>query len=253
MNILLLKKIKKYWLESINLQRKHPQKLSFKKLCQLFSKWYISQDPDKTPLTDQLPWITFPAIELLENFLTNDMKVFEYGSGGSTLFFARRVSEVVSVEHDKSWFNDVSKQIEKHNYNNCTIYLIEPKTSDNSKLDEASLKQIASDPDAYTSLSLINQSFRGKNFVDYVRLIDRFPDNYFDVILIDGRSRPSCFKHSLKKVKKGGYLVWDNTDQEHYLSTVNTAVRGYSRLDLPGPTPYADYFTITSLWCYILD
>lgn len=47
--------------------------------------------------------------------------------------------------------------------------------------------------------------------------IKKFPDNYFDIVLVDGRSRPSCLFHSLNKVKKGGLLVLDNAEREYYL------------------------------------
>jgi hypothetical protein len=32
------------------------------------------------------------------------MSIFEYGSGGSTTWWANLVSQVVSVEHDREWF-----------------------------------------------------------------------------------------------------------------------------------------------------
>ena len=46
-----------------------------------------------------LPWFTYPAIEALSNWDLSDKRVFEYGSGFSTLFWASRAKEVVSVEH----------------------------------------------------------------------------------------------------------------------------------------------------------
>lgn len=35
----------------------------------------------------KLPWISFPVIDFLKENLTSDSKVFEFGGGGSTLFF----------------------------------------------------------------------------------------------------------------------------------------------------------------------
>src|SRR5262245_35910487 len=51
-----------------------------------------------------IPWITYPAIELLRARVRPDMSVFEYGCGASTRWWAERVREVVSVEHDRAWF-----------------------------------------------------------------------------------------------------------------------------------------------------
>jgi hypothetical protein len=53
----------------------------------------------RNPLDDQIPWITFEARHFVERVLTPESIVFEYGSGGSTLF-SKRVKQVISVEHD---------------------------------------------------------------------------------------------------------------------------------------------------------
>ena len=52
-----------------------------------------------------LPWFTYGAIHFLEDRVRSDMRVFEYGSGNSTHWFAKRAREVVSVEHDGDWLN----------------------------------------------------------------------------------------------------------------------------------------------------
>ncbi len=54
-----------------------------------------------------LPWFTYPSIDFLESRIHNSMKVFEFGSGQSTLWWSMRVSTVVSVEHDVNWFNQL--------------------------------------------------------------------------------------------------------------------------------------------------
>lgn len=50
-----------------------------------------------------IPWYTYPAIEFLEPRLRPDLRVFEYGSGWSTLWWAERVASVHAVEHDAAW------------------------------------------------------------------------------------------------------------------------------------------------------
>ena len=52
----------------------------------------------KTPLDLEIPWFSYSAIDFLEEFLNNSMTVCEYGSGGSTLFFAQRTATVFSIE-----------------------------------------------------------------------------------------------------------------------------------------------------------
>lgn len=50
-----------------------------------------------------IPWYSYPAIEFLEPRIRPGLRVFEYGSGWSTLWWAQRVAEVFSVEHDAQW------------------------------------------------------------------------------------------------------------------------------------------------------
>jgi cephalosporin hydroxylase/Flp pilus assembly protein TadD len=56
-----------------------------------------------------LPWYTYPAIEFLENKLEKHFRVFEFGSGNSTLWFSNKVFQVVSVESDLEWFSYLKK------------------------------------------------------------------------------------------------------------------------------------------------
>ena len=70
---------------------------------------------------DELPWITFRAIQWLTRYLRPEMKVFEYGAGGSTLFLARRVRELVSVEHDETFHSVVAERLAKRGIQNCRL------------------------------------------------------------------------------------------------------------------------------------
>ncbi len=60
---------------------------------------------------EPIPWITYPAIAFLETRDWQDIRVFEYGSGASTQWWAKRAKSVVSVEHDKAWFDDVRPRV----------------------------------------------------------------------------------------------------------------------------------------------
>lgn len=51
-----------------------------------------------------IPWFTYPAIEYLKQFDFSDKRVFEYGSGNSSLFWANRARDVVAVESNPDWF-----------------------------------------------------------------------------------------------------------------------------------------------------
>jgi hypothetical protein len=58
-----------------------------------------------------LPWYTYPAIEFLQARVRPEMVIFEYGCGNSTLWWAKRVAEVVSVEHDGEWYRRVAARV----------------------------------------------------------------------------------------------------------------------------------------------
>ena len=50
-----------------------------------------------------LPWITYGAIHFLEGRVRDTMRVFEYGAGNSTRWWAGKTPHVTSVEHDADW------------------------------------------------------------------------------------------------------------------------------------------------------
>jgi predicted O-methyltransferase YrrM len=168
------------------------------------------------------------------------MLIYEYGAGGSTIFFAKRAREVISVEHDPEWARRVTEVMQKGGYKNCWIQVIEPT------LNATFTNGDPSDVNSYTS---DDHNFHGRSFKDYASSIDRYPDEHFDIVLIDGRARPSCFKHAIPKVKKHGYVVWDNTDRTYYFPAMQTAPKTFGFMDFPGPSPYVDLFTRTSVWC----
>jgi hypothetical protein len=70
---------------------------------------------------DPLPWYSYPCKAFLEDRITNSMRVFEYGSGMSSRWFAARVASVISVEHDGEWAATVRRDLPT----TCTI-LLEP-------------------------------------------------------------------------------------------------------------------------------
>ena len=61
-----------------------------------------------------LPWMNYPLIAFLEARLTPDLTLFEYGCGTLTLFWAQHVARVVSVEHDRAWYEAILPQLPSH-------------------------------------------------------------------------------------------------------------------------------------------
>ena len=69
-------------------------------------QWFIPRRPTEI---EPYPWLSDEATQYLENLLTPDMEVLEFGAGGSTLWFASRVKHVTSFEHDPDWQYVVKK------------------------------------------------------------------------------------------------------------------------------------------------
>lgn len=62
----------------------------------------------RQPADIELPWFSFGAISYLQKHLQPQHTVFEFGSGGSSFFFARRTAAVLSVENDALWHSRVT-------------------------------------------------------------------------------------------------------------------------------------------------
>lgn len=68
---------------------------------------------------EPIPWYTYPAIEFLNQFGFNTKKVFEFGSGNSSLYWSEKCSSLISIEHDQDWFNKIKNNIR----NNQKLFL----------------------------------------------------------------------------------------------------------------------------------
>jgi hypothetical protein len=68
---------------------------------------YAAIDKDGQPI----PWITYPAIEYLNQINLQDKRILEWGSGNSSQYFATRCNEIYSIEHNKEWFDSLQKNL----------------------------------------------------------------------------------------------------------------------------------------------
>jgi len=203
-----------------------------------YSDWKTYNSPGRSSTTESLPWITFGAIDHLKKIVRPEMTVFEYGSGGSTLFWASRVKNIVSVEHDKGWFERMRGKLGDAAASNVQYLLIEPVADAQFRMKDFE------NPDAYISS---DENYTGKNFEAYVKSIDRYPDGHFDVVVVDGRARPSCIKHAIPKLKRDGWLVVDNSDRAYYLKPFSFGAPDWKVFTYDGPAAFLKGFSRTSL------
>ena len=99
--------------------------MNFRILSKEYGQWESIKhemciDAQKNPI----PWYTYPAIEYLRQLDISDKSVFEFGCGNSSLFWAQRAKEVISIEDSKMWY----ETIRKLKNDNQQIVLVEEKT-----------------------------------------------------------------------------------------------------------------------------
>lgn len=184
---------------------------------------YISQNfiSRKAPVELELPWFSYGAIDFLEKYLRKETRVFEFGSGGSTLFFAQHAKSVVSVEDDPQWYEMVARQIARHGIKN------------------ADLRHV---PVTFTT----EAEFEKSDYLNAVR------ESTFDVIVVDGMDwtknvRPICFAVAEKQIAPGGVIVVDDSWRYHELHHANRAHR-FEIFESVGPARYG--VTSTDVYFY---
>jgi hypothetical protein len=203
-----------------------------------YTDWREHLVPGRNSVTDGSPWMCFSAIQFLKEIVRKDMRVFEYGSGGSTLFWISRVQEVASVEHDTSWYSIMKIKLDEQAVQNLKYILAEPVN------DAEFGKKRFENPDDYISA---DPAYKGKNFEQYAKSIDSYPDNYFDIVVVDGRARPSCIKHGIPKLKKNGWLIIDNSERKYYFAPFSFDRNSWKISKFAGPVPYTRDFSETSI------
>ena len=196
--------------------------------------WAMSRRAGRSALSDGVPWVPFAARRWLASHLSETMRAFEWGSGGSTLFLARRVREIVSIEHDAEWHRVITARLRSEGMTNCECRLIEPRPVGSAGSQFRSGQRGCTDLD----------------FEEYVRAIEAYPDGHFDFIMIDGRARLACLSLAWSKVRIGGHILLDNSNYERYQRQLAVETPpSFERHDISGVSPYGgDVWTQSTIW-----
>lgn len=134
----------------------------------------------------ELPWLVPAAIREIESILMPDFVGFEWGAGRSTVWFAQRVAHITSVEGRREWYSEVMERI---------------ATSGLSAKVELVFSEVSTEYD-----------FRENEIANYVGIINKTPDHSLDFIVVDGHFREACLEVCVEKLRKGGFLIIDNSD-----------------------------------------
>ncbi|MBE7179353.1 MAG: FkbM family methyltransferase [Mucilaginibacter polytrichastri] len=156
-----------------------------------------------------IPWVTYSFIDFIKNRVQKEHTIFEFGSGNSTLFYAKLAGKVVAVEHDKPWFDRISK-----------------------------------DKPANAEMIFSELEKDGK----YCRTPLSLPEK-FDIIIVDGRDRVNCCKQSLGALTDRGVVVLDDSERDFYRPGIEfLKENGFRELPFSGISPGLFYNKSTSIF-----
>ena len=206
--------------------------------------WFNDFPCDEEGIT---PWYTFPAISFLKDIINKDTKVFEYGTGYSTIFFNQNAGETITVEHDSNWVNNVKEQVP-----DATIHIVDQNAKihdDAAPVVEDFIKtftQIVSDDrDHDVRHGLINNEFAG-----YASTIYNYPKGYFDVIVLDGMARALSGVLAAEVAREDTLIILDNSDRWQYNTLQKYLIdKGFMRVDFWGPGWNNYHAWCTSIFC----
>ena len=145
-------------------------------------RWYELRHPDE-------PWIAQGAIRFLDRALDAKGHGLEWGSGRSTLWFARRLKHLTSVEHNEGWHREVASRLARAGITNTRLLRV--------PLDH---------PEHAPTIASYDR------LPGYVAVAREFPDESLDFVLVDGHYRQACVAAVLPKIRYGGLLVVDNSN-----------------------------------------
>jgi hypothetical protein len=171
-------------------------------------KWLKSMVLRRKPLRYAMPWLTFDAIRAIEQKLGPGQRVFEYGSGHSTVYWSQQGVELYSVEDDAAWFAMVKDRL-------------------------------AGVPGTHLYFE--------QGMQDYVGRIDKCP-GIFDIVLVDGSFRKDCMLAGMPKLKPGGLLVVDNTDWHWMQKVFPRMPDDWKVRNYPGCAPFIGHVSQTTIW-----
>jgi predicted O-methyltransferase YrrM len=157
------------------------------------------------------------AIKFLDKIFRPGMKVLELGGGNSSLWFLERGANLTTYEHSSDWGTYLTSRI-------------------NSK------------PEFYYTGKMNLKIMQGE---ETVRDLESHDDHTFDIILVDSMNdftrRNDCMRAAMKKVKKGGWLILDNSDNPVNWRGADL-LNGKDMIKFTGYSPMSLFVCQTTIW-----
>lgn len=157
-----------------------------------------------------IPWWSYGCVLFLQERLHSKLRVFEYGSGYSTIWLANRVGTVISVETVRHWYEKIKMQ-----------------TPQNVEL-------------------LHHADYVADG--EYCRIAQGYGPQ-FDIVVVDSRDRVRCAKNSIDALSPSGVLIFDDAHQPHLQEARDfLAQKGFRNINFFGMGPLNDGTHCTTIF-----
>jgi nitrogen fixation protein len=173
----------------------------------------------KSPIQQGIPWISWAAYDYLRRHVKPGSRVFEWGGGGSTIFFSKMGCDVTTVESSAEWISQI-------------------KTALGESATRVALRHV---PSETKDPSAIRQYI--------VAVADGGP---WDIILVDGLEEPylgrlACVKMIGSHIRAGGMIILDDSWRDEY-KEVPDVLSHCTRLIFKGLGPARPGVTQTDIY-----
>jgi len=196
-----------------------------------------------------IPWITYPALDFLKKLTLNKLKVLEFGSGASTLWFANNCSVVKSYEFDLDYYHKIEKQVRTTNALIVNVASQSRSTQDGN-LEQDYIPLLSNDRQ---QSDLDPEFWQYFNPAEFSKSVASEIQNA-DLIFIDGGPRNFLMGLASEGAKENTLIVVDNSDVEYVrLGIPNLLSKGYVEIPLSGPGPLNPYEWQTSIFIKSLE
>jgi WD40 repeat protein len=192
-----------------------------------------------------IPWITYPALNVIEKWNLRDIKILEFGAGASTLYFSELCNDLISYEFDSEYFSAVYPVVDPA-VRLINVFDLEIHKEKRLNLDPEWIQLLSIDFESIPEGPLL------KAQIDFESLSFHINSSLQDckLVFIDGGPRNFLTAVCGDLLGPGGVIVLDNTDMP-YLAPAREFLRnrGFTEIEFRGLGPLNPYESTTSIFC----
>ena len=157
-----------------------PSLYSIRKLPYVLKTYFESKRSGL--ISNPVPFLTMDSIRFLDSMVRPGLKVLEIGGGNSSLWFLERCVNLTTYEHNIDWGMML-------------------------------LNEVNENPGRYHPERFNLKMMKGR---DVINDVNKLEDKSFDILLVDSMNdytrRVASLRAAMKKVKPGGWIILDNSD-----------------------------------------